>query len=192
MNDLGGNFIQSVDRLFIRGRRIEELTLTEHSCKNWQLEKSQKDFDKLKNNERKALEALEPGISCTGCLNLNDKIRLPKRWNGWARVQNNKEVPKATPVGLTYCELLLIFKIKPKFNLSGILPWSNSNLISLGLKRRLGYLCLRHSASLILLLGKTFNGRIWEARYLRHIYMFKINGEFTHPFEKGKERTVSF
>ena len=44
-------------------------------CKNWQLEKSQKDFDELNNNGSKALEGFRAGISCTGRLNLNDKIK---------------------------------------------------------------------------------------------------------------------
>ena len=38
-------------------------------------------------------------------------------------------------------------QIKPKFNLSGILPWLNNNLILLGPKRRLGYLAQEYWVS---------------------------------------------
>ncbi len=57
--------------------------------------------------------------------------------------------------------------IKPKFNLSGILPWVNNNLMLLGPKRRLGYLAQEYWVSQTLQMEDKSIERIREIQSLR-------------------------
>ena len=62
-NLLADSSSEDVDSKKERFLNILVNILVAANCKNWQLEKSQKDFDELKNNDSKALEAYGAGIS---------------------------------------------------------------------------------------------------------------------------------